>query len=181
MRAGAIALVIALGAAPSGCGKAGSEASREGSASGGSALGAKVRPATGSPEVKGSFTIDGQPQAITACAPGHAVHTYLVLRTTHGALRFEDGQLYWSADPEGILRGNALPCDRLDRSWGGGVRPDGSAYWRGILAFDCRLDGRVYVGDVEADCGKITAEERQQLDSHRQELRDDQRRGSSGT
>jgi len=133
---------------------------------------------TAAREVTGTLTIDGKSVAVTACRPAHAVHTYLVLQTAQGALRFENGVLSWNDDPSSPSAGEQLSCDRLDRSWGGGVRPDATAYWRGKLAFTCKAGPRTFVGELTADCGQITAEERAQLDHGRADLLD-QQRGSS--
>jgi hypothetical protein len=113
-------------------------------------------------DVKGAIVVAGETLAITRCNPQHDVHTFLELETAKGILRFKEAKLYWQ-DKE-------LACARLDRSWGGGVRPDGAAYWRGMLDFDC---GNV-TGKVEADCGRITADERASLDSNRKNLLDEQ-------
>ena len=73
-------------------------------------------------KLAGTLALDGKPLALVACRPAHAVHTYLVVETDRGALKFADQQLTWSGEP--------LTCSKLDRSWGGGNRPDGSSYWR---------------------------------------------------
>ncbi len=122
--------------------------------------------------VKGTLTVDGQPAKLGACKPGHAVRPFLELVTDKGKLRFENQLLYWNPDPTAITRGSELTCEKLDRSWGGGVRMpgDGTAYWRGKLWFRC---GGLS-GELELDCGNITAEERRQLDGKRQDLLDKQ-------
>jgi len=124
--------------------------------------------------VRGSLTVDGSAANLTACRPGHAVHTYVEVVTSKGRLRFEDTKLYWSAAVDGVTRGDALDCDKLDRSWGGGVRTDGTAYWRGTLAFACKGAAAI-AGDLTLDCGNITAEERAQLDGNRADMLDHQR------
>ena len=134
--------------------------------------------------VKGTLTVDGQPAKLGACKPGHSVRPFVELVTDKGKLRFENQLLYWNADPNAITRGSELTCDKLDRSWGGGVRlpGDGTAYWRGKLWFRCGLLAgsaeTAIAGELELDCGNITAEERAQLDGKRQGLLD-QQHGSS--
>jgi len=56
-----------------------------------------------------------------------------------------------------------LACQKLDRSWGGGVRKDGAAYFRGTLAFRCSA----LAGDLTLDCGQITPEEAAKLSHNR--------------
>jgi hypothetical protein len=123
--------------------------------------------------VKGSITVDGKPAVLGACKPGHTVHVFVELLTNVGKLRFEEQQLYWNPVADAPNRGDKLACDKLDRSWGGGVRlpGDGTAYWRGTLAFTC---GPI-TGELTLDCGNITATERAQLDGKRKELQDEQR------
>jgi hypothetical protein len=112
-------------------------------------------------KLTGTLALDGKPLALMACQPAHAVHTYVVVTTDRGALRFEDQQLSWSGEP--------LTCAKLDRSWGGGNRTDGSSYWRGMLDFDCTGPAGHLVGRLDLDCGHITAPERADLDRHRAE------------
>jgi len=112
--------------------------------------------------IEGTLTVDGAPVAITACRPGRGVTTFVELVTAKGTLRFENKQLAWN--------GQVLDCTKLDRSWGGGQRPDGSAYFRGTLRFAC---GAI-TGDVTVDCGNITPTERGQLDANRQQMLDEQ-------
>lgn len=120
------------------------------------------------PEVQGTLSLDGKPLAITKCRAGRGVTTYVALETAEGTLRFEDKQLFWS---------NAkLECTKLDRSWGGGLRKDGTSYFRGHLIFVCRAPtGQPLTGDVQVDCGGITDEERRELDRNRDEMRRQQR------
>jgi hypothetical protein len=99
------------------------------------------------PGVTGTLAINGAPVQLVRCRPGHAVHVFVEIDTTFGTLRFGEGKLSW--------QGGALTCQKLDRSWGGGVRRDGSAYFRGTLAFRCGL----LTGDLALDCGEITPEE----------------------
>jgi hypothetical protein len=98
-------------------------------------------------ELTGTLTVDGAGVGLTRCRPGHDVHVFVEIDTAQGTLRFGDGKLSW--------RGRELACDKLDRSWGGGVRQGGSAYFRGTLGFRCGS----LVGDLALDCGQITAEE----------------------
>ena len=153
MRFAALAPIVALGGIMIGaaCGH-----SRESPPAAGSGI------AVPASEVRGTIVVGGTTVAITRCNPQHDIHTYLELETAKGVLRFKESKLYWQ-DKE-------LGCSRLDRSWGGGVRPDGAAYWRGTLDFDC---GEV-TGKIDADCGRITAEERASLDANRQQLRVEQ-------
>ena len=121
-------------------------------------------------EVTGALELDGKPLDITRCAAGRGVTTYVELITASGKLRFEDKQLFWSASDPG--RGEPLQCDKLDRSWGGGLRKDGTSYFRGHLIFVCRgPSGQSITGDLQLDCGAITADERQQLDKNQQDAR----------
>ncbi len=143
---------------------------------------------SGSPTdvVKGTLSVDGQPATLGACKPGHSVRPFVELVTSKGKLRFENQILYWNPEPSAITRGAQLGCTKLDRSWGGGVRMpgDGTAYWRGKLWFSCGAaspgsagsDTQVMIaGELELDCGNITAKERAELDGKREGLRDEQR------
>lgn len=121
------------------------------------------------PDVSGTLSIDGKPIEVTACRAGRGVTTYVELVTARGKLRFEDQKLFWSADRD-FGKGDQLACDKLDRSWGGGMRKDGTAYWRGQLMFACKGPPGAISGDVKIDCGRITAEERAQLDESRDEF-----------
>jgi len=142
------------------------------------ACGSKGAPA--SKEVTGTFTVKGEPVTITKCRPDRGIDgVYVVFETKQGALRFEKRQLYWSSDdPEGFMRGATLDCTKLDRSWGGGTRSDGTAYFRGTLDFDCHDGPNAYVGNLTADCGNITAEERASLDKQRAGLREEQKKAA---
>ncbi|HET7502624.1 MAG TPA: hypothetical protein VFK02_16500 [Kofleriaceae bacterium] len=102
-------------------------------------------------EVGGSLTVDGAPARLVRCRPGHAVHVFVEVDTSLGTLRFGEGKLWW--------QGGERTCQQLDRSWGGGVRRDGSAYFRGTLAFRCDT----LAGDLTLDCGGITAAEAGEL------------------
>jgi len=117
--------------------------------------------------VQGALTVDGQPQTLLACNTGHAVHVFVEMLTTSGRLRFEDQALYWTADTTSTERGAKLECEKLDRSWGGGNRMDGTSYFRGTLAFRCANGKTTLAGDLTIDCGHITAGERAELDKNR--------------
>lgn len=123
--------------------------------------------ASTSKEVTGTLTLDGKPLAITRCVTGRAVTTFIELVTPSGKLRFEDAQLFWSEDVSAVSRGEPLDCQKLDRSWGGGQRLDGTAYFRGTLDFRCTGRVGAVVGKITADCGNITAAERASLDQGR--------------
>ncbi|MBA3397243.1 MAG: hypothetical protein H0T89_31745 [Deltaproteobacteria bacterium] len=127
--------------------------------------------ASTSPEVSGMLALDGKPLVVTRCVPGRGVTTFVELVTAAGKLRFEDRQLFWNRDVEAVTRGDQLECEKLDRSWGGGQRPDGSSYFRGTLDFRCTGTAGALVGNVTADCGQITAEERRSLDENRDKTR----------
>ncbi len=126
---------------------------------------------TKQPEITGTLTLNGKPVTSMACRAGAAVHIFVDVVTPQGVLRFEDKQLAFAGQP--------LTCDKLDRSWGGGRRPDNSAYWRGTLAFSCTADKTEIVGDLALDCGNITPAERAQLDGQRKDLREEQRNAGS--
>jgi hypothetical protein len=126
--------------------------------------------------VKGTLVVDGAPATLGACKPGHSTRPFVELVTSKGKLRFENQILYWNPERDAVTRGAELSCTKLDRSWGGGVRlpGDGTSYWRGKLWFTC---GAI-TGELELDCGNITAKERAELDGRRQETLE-QQRGSS--
>ena len=108
-----------------------------------------------SADVTGTLTVDGAPAELVSCRPGHAVHVFVDVDSTKGTLRFGEGKLAWNGSP--------LTCSKLDRSWGGGIRRDGSAYFRGTLAFRCdRIEG-----ELSLDCGGITPEEGAELATNR--------------
>ncbi len=140
-----------------------------------------------SDKINGTLLVDGNRVELEACLPGHEEHTFVSVRTAKGTLKFEEGKLYWNG-------GDALGCDKLDRSWGGGVRDDKSAYWRGTLTFKCTVDcsritgdhckGKMLQeidGDLALDCGNITDEERRQLDGNRKDMIDQQHGSGSGS
>jgi hypothetical protein len=130
-----------------------------------------VTPIAARDVITGSITAAGQTVTPTACRPGHAVHTFVEVLTSAGKLRFEDQQLYWNPIPDAVTRGDRLDCTKLDRSWGGGNRTDGTSYWRGTLDFTC---GPI-TGKLELDCGSITPAERAQLDGNRRSMQAEQR------
>jgi len=117
-------------------------------------VGACDRPAPvpAAAEVTGEFHVGGSAAKLERCRPGHAVHVFVEVDTSLGTLRFGEGKLFWD--------GNELACEQLDRSWGGGIRQDGSAYFRGTLTFRC---GKL-AGDLRLDCGHIAVPERAELD-----------------
>jgi hypothetical protein len=115
----------------------------------------RSRPAAAHRDLAGTLTVDGAPAELLRCRPGHDAHVFVEVDTSLGALRFGSGALSWN--------GAAVACNQLDRSWGGGVRKDGAAYFRGTLAFRC---GGL-VGDLILDCGQITPEEAAELSHNR--------------
>ena len=130
-------------------------------------------------EVTGTLSLDGKPLEVAQCRAGRGVTTYVELVTAQGTLRFEDKQLFWASSAASD-RGERLQCDKLDRSWGGGLRKDGTSYFRGHLIFRCRGPaGEQLAGDVQVDCGAITPEERAELDKNRDEMRRQQQAGSA--
>lgn len=131
----------------------------------------KSAPTPTSSEITGTFTVDEKPVTVNQCRPGRAEHTFVEVITSSGVLRFEHQQLYWNPDRHAATRGARLTCSKLDRSWGGGHRANGTSYWRGTLDFRCGA----LAGKLELDCGNITDEERQGLDRGRTEALDEQR------
>ena len=115
----------------------------------------KPAPPPAPADVTGTLTVDGAPAQLVRCRPGHAVHVFVEVDTSHGTLRFGEGKLSWN--------GIEQACSKLDRSWGGGVRRDGSAYFRGTLAFRC---GGL-LGDLFLDCGQISPDEGAELAKNR--------------
>jgi hypothetical protein len=111
-------------------------------------------PAAGA-DATGTLTVDGAAAQLVACRPGHAAHVFVEVDTSKGTLRFGEGKLAWNGD--------LLTCSKLDRSWGGGIRRDGSAYFRGTLAFRCDH----LAGELSLDCGGITPEEGAELAANR--------------
>ena len=129
---------------------------------------------TKNPEITGTLTFNGKAVTSMQCRAGAAVHIFVDIVTPDGVLHLEDKQLSFNGGPP-------LACDKLDRSWGGGRRPDNSAYWRGTLAFKCVAEKTEIVGDLVLDCGNITPVERAQLDGQRKDLREEQRDAGSGS
>jgi hypothetical protein len=115
----------------------------------------KPEPPPVTADVTGTLTVDGAPAKLVRCRPGHAVRVFVEVDTSLGILRFGEGKLSWN--------GSEQACSKLDRSWGGGVRGDGSAYFRGTLAFRC---GGL-LGDLSLDCGQITPDEGAELAKNR--------------
>ena len=117
-------------------------------------------PASGPPDViTGTIVDDGVAITPTACRVVRETVLVVEAITPRGTLRFANAQLVW--------KGSALACTKLDRSWGGGSRTDGTHYWRGMLDFVC---GTV-TGKLELDCGGITPAERAQLDKNREQAK----------
>ena len=119
----------------------------------------------------GTLFLSDKPLVISKCHAGHTTTTFVEVVTDAGKLRFEDRQLFWSADV--VQKGDRLDCSRLERSWGGGQRADGTAYFRGHLIFACQAPVAIR-GDITLDCGAITAQERSELDKNRQQMLDEQ-------
>ena len=114
-------------------------------------------PSSGPPDViTGTIVDTGVAIAPTACRVVRETVLVVEAITPRGTLRFANAQLVW--------KGAVLACTKLDRSWGGGSRTDGTHYWRGMLDFVC---GPV-TGKLELDCGGITPAERAQLDANRE-------------
>lgn len=138
--------------------------------------GSKEPPPTGSAsgsssdKLVGTFSVGGVAQELVACKPGTTPdqdHTYVVVTTPNGALRFELAQLYWSADPTGKSQGEHLSCEKLDRSYRSRNRDNGSTIWLGMLDFRCTSHAGAVTGKLELDCGNITPTERAQLEADR--------------
>ena len=111
--------------------------------------------ARGQRDVTGTLAVDGAPAQLVRCRPGHAVNVFVEVDTTLGTLRFGDGKLSW--------QGSEQVCQKLDRSWGGGIRQDGTAYFRGTLSVRC---GKL-AGDLALDCGQISPAEGAELARNR--------------
>ena len=111
--------------------------------------------AHGQRDVTGTLTVEGAPAQLVRCRPGHAVNVFVEVDTTLGTLRFGDGKLSW--------QGREQACQKLDRSWGGGIRQDGTAYFRGTLSVRC---GKL-AGDLALDCGQISLAEGAELARNR--------------
>ncbi len=109
----------------------------------------------GQHDVTGTLIVDGAPAQLVRCRPGHAVNVFVEVDSTVGTLRFGDGKLSW--------QGREQACQKLDRSWGGGVRRDDTAYFRGTLSFRCGT----LAGDLALDCGQISPAEGAELARNR--------------
>jgi hypothetical protein len=137
-------------------------------------------------QISGTLTLDGKPLAISKCRPGRDVSIYVDLVTAAGVLRFVPyvPEMRWNPRPESAEPGVAVAC-RLQRSWGGGSRPDRTTYFRGQLIFSCKTATGTLDGDVTLDCGNISPLERKLLDEGRQqkleELKLEGETGSSGS
>ncbi|MEJ7598099.1 MAG: hypothetical protein WKG01_09345 [Kofleriaceae bacterium] len=116
---------------------------------------ADARPDAPPDRITGSIVVEDQAITPATCRVGRDAHLYVELPTPHGTLRFANATLVWNRA--------VLTCSKLDRSWGGGSRTDGTHYWRGTLDFVC---GSV-TGKLALDCGGITPGERAQLDQGR--------------
>lgn len=112
-------------------------------------------PSPATRDVTGTLSFDGAPAQLVRCRPGHAVNVFVEVDTSVGTLRFGDGALSW--------RGGEQTCQKLDRSWGGGVRRDGTAYFRGTLSFRCGT----LAGDLTLDCGQISPQEGAEIAKNR--------------
>lgn len=112
-------------------------------------------PSSARHDVTGTLSVDGAPAQLLRCRPGHTVNVFVEVDTTLGTLRFGDGKLAW--------QGSEQACQKLDRSWGGGIRRDGTAYFRGTLAFRCGT----LTGELALDCGQISPEEGAELAKNR--------------
>jgi hypothetical protein len=114
------------------------------------------------------------------------VSIYVDLVTAAGVLRFIPyvPEMRWNPRPESGEPGAAVAC-RLQRSWGGGSRPDRTTYFRGQLIFSCETAAGTLAGDVTLDCGNISPLERKLLDEGRQqkleELKLEGEAGSAGS
>ncbi|MBX3157368.1 MAG: hypothetical protein KF773_15440 [Deltaproteobacteria bacterium] len=127
-------------------------------------------------KIAGKLHVNGVAQELVACVPGQTPapdpHTFVAVITRNGAVRFENQALHWSLDTTGKTRGEALTCEKLDRSWGGGEHREtpNTYYWRGKLSFRCRGNAGEITGELELDCGNLTAAEREKLDRQREDL-----------
>jgi hypothetical protein len=120
-------------------------------------------PPSAADKLTGNVAVGGEPATLTQCVPGHRERVFVEVVTSKGTLRYENTSLY--------LGGVLLECKRLDRSWGGGIRSNGTAYWRGTLDFQCTSGATPVVGKLDLDCGQITPEERAQLDQNRSDMK----------
>jgi len=111
--------------------------------------------ARGQRDVTGTLTVDGAPAQLVRCRPNHDVNVFVEVDTTLGTLRFGDGKLSW--------QGREQVCQKLERRWGGGIRQDGTAYFRGTLSVRC---GKL-AGDLALDCGQMSLAEGAELARNR--------------
>jgi hypothetical protein len=126
--------------------------------------------------IEGTLSRDGKPLELVRCRPGHEGTVYVDLVTAAGALRFVGGEaehMYWNPRPEANERGTPIDCSIPYRSWGGARRDeDGTAYFRGELAFSCRGAAGAFTGRVSLECGNISPLERSLLDDGRRRRRE---------
>jgi hypothetical protein len=152
-----------------------------GSAAGAAAAAFDAAPRTPVPDrIEGTLTLDGKPLAIARCRPGRDGTIYVDMVTAAGALRFLGGEaehMFWNPKPDANERGQPIACSIPHRSWGGGTRADGAAYFRGELAFSCEGPPAI-AGKVTLDCGDIRAAERASLDEQRRRVREENERGA---
>lgn len=142
--------------------------------------GSAIAPAAPRPvvpdKIEGTLSLDGKPLAIARCRPGHEDTVYVDLVTAAGALRFVSGEterMFWSPRPDANERGAPIECSIPLRSWGGAQRPeDGTTYFRGELAFSCRMPAGPLTGKVSLECGNISPLERSLLDDGRRRRRE---------
>jgi len=132
-------------------------------------------------KIEGTLTLDGKPLEIVRCRPGHEETVHVDMVTAAGALRFVGGEaarMFWNPRPDANGRGQAISCEIPHRSWGGGTRADGGAYFRGELAFSCEGPPAI-TGKVSLDCGNISPIEREGLDEQRRRKREELERAGS--
>jgi hypothetical protein len=133
---------------------------------GGSGSGSAPTPPSAGDHMTGTLAIDGTAVAMTVCRPGSDKTIFVEVATPKGSLHFQDRSIAWIVDG---ARQN-LACDPLPTNkaiWGGGVRGDGTVYFRGELKFTCKGAIGVVDGDLNLECGRITADERTKLDANR--------------
>ena len=118
--------------------------------------------------LEGTLRVGDAIAKLLACRPGHTERVFVEVDTSLGTLRFQNMKLYWDRQE--------LTCTKLDRSWGGGIRSNQTAYWRGNLDFECQAGETQLVGMLKLDCGMITKEERASLDANRHDLQDQQKK-----
>jgi hypothetical protein len=128
----------------------------------------------GGDRLTGVLRVGEHAVALTGCHAGKVEHVFVDVLTAEGTLRFQEEELYWNREADGT-RGPRLDCSKLDRSWGGINRDDGTSVFRGALAFRCTLGATAVTGDLEVECGQLTADERARLDLDREDMRDERR------